>query len=286
MVAAETWHPKEILRFIKAFPTSACTALVETDAGPGYLKAIGSDEGEHTLACEWVGSQLARWFGLSTFEFAIVDVNRFVEIKFQNGNLAKEGPAFISRAERGDKWSGMANQLRQLVNPEQLTRLVVFDTWTLNCDRHSTPSFGKTGKNRVKYDNVFLSENAPDGELRLIAMDHTHCFTCGRELTHRVRHDDTIKDARVFGLFPEFRPFLDRKEAKRAVGQLGKVGRSIVQEMTKTIPRQWQVSADARSALEDLILRRAGFVADTIERRIWPQQDLDFETSVPTENPS
>ena len=45
---------------------------METDAGKGYLKALGGPEGPHTLACEWVATQLARWFGLSTFDFAIL----------------------------------------------------------------------------------------------------------------------------------------------------------------------------------------------------------------------
>ena len=49
-------------------PSSARTAVVQTDAGTGYLKALGNPEGPNTLACELVGSSLLEWFGLSTLE--------------------------------------------------------------------------------------------------------------------------------------------------------------------------------------------------------------------------
>ena len=135
--SAKPWNPTHVKRFIQAFPTSACAALVETDAGKGYLKALGNDEGPHILACEWIGTKLAKWFGLSTFDAAIIQITEFDEIPFHNGNKAQIGPAFIARAEFGETWSGDAKQLDRIFNPEDISRLVVFDTWTLNCDRHS-----------------------------------------------------------------------------------------------------------------------------------------------------
>lgn len=132
-----SWRPTTIKRVYRAFPTSACTVLVETDAGPGYLKAIGSAEGPHILACELIGSRLARWLGLPTFEFTVIEVTEFGEIAFHDGRLARVGPAFISLAERGEPWGGSGSQLAKLTNAQDVSRLVVFDTWTLNCDRHS-----------------------------------------------------------------------------------------------------------------------------------------------------
>src|SRR5437867_1606779 len=110
----QEWQPTTIKRFIKGFPTAACTVLVETDKGKGYLKALGGPEGPHTLACEWVATQLARWFGLATFDFALIPVTDVDDLPFSKGGKAQVGPAFITRAESGEPWSGLARQLERL----------------------------------------------------------------------------------------------------------------------------------------------------------------------------
>jgi hypothetical protein len=282
----QPYQPTTIKRFIKAFPTSACTALVETDAGQGYLKALGGPEGPHTLACEWVATHLAKWFGLSTFDFAIVSVSEVDEIPFHKGGQAKVGPAFITRAESGEPWSGAEQQLEKLINPQDISRLVVFDTWTLNCDRYSLPAEGKVGKPRVNRNNVFLSEEAPEGHLLLKAIDHTHCFTCGRELSRGLRNIDKIKDPRVFGLFPEFRKFLVQSPVEQAITDLRRVDRTLVVRIMQGIPKEWEVEAEALDALADLVAERAAYVADTIKAQLWPQGELDFDSKGTTEPPS
>lgn len=140
------WQPTCISQFVEARKSSTQVVIVETDAGRGFLKAIGNPEGEHALACDWVGTQLARWFGLPTLQQAIVPVDEFVEIRLFNGELAKLGPALITRAVPGDSWSGERRQLAKLRNRDDISRLVVFDTWILNRDRHS--------QDRQNRDNV------------------------------------------------------------------------------------------------------------------------------------
>jgi hypothetical protein len=276
-VSKQPWSPSSIKRFIKAFQTSACTVLVETDLGKGYLKALGNGEGPNILACEWIGTQLAKWFGLSTFDFAMIEVTDIDEIPFHNGNKAQSGRAFITRAESGEPWDGQEKQLTRLCNTEDITRLIVFDTWTLNCDRHSWQGEGANQRPRINWNNVFLSEEAPQGELQLKAMDHTHCFTCGREITRHVKEIDRIRDGRVFGLFPEFRNYLDREQVKQAAKDLRNLNRSEVVRLTEGLPREWEVKADALDALRDLIVGRAAFVADTIERKLYQQLTIDFD---------
>lgn len=271
------WNPRTIKRFIKALPTSACTVLVETDAGKGYLKALGNNEGPYILACEWVATQLAARFGLSTFEVAMIDVTDIDEIPFHNGNKAQVGRAFIARAESGEPWSGDEKQLDRLFNPQDISRLVVFDTWTLNCDRHSWQGEGTDRRARINRNNVFLSEEAPEGQFLLKAMDHTHCFTCGKEPSRKLRDLDRIRDPRVFGLFPEFRRFLDRLQVKQAALDLRRIDRTEAVRMTEGIPKEWEVKSDALDALRDLIVGRAAFVADTIENQIWRQGEFDFD---------
>jgi hypothetical protein len=146
--------------------------------GDGYLKALGNPEGPHILASEWIATKLAAWFGLSVFDHAIVMVDEFVEIRHVDaeGNLtgiAATGPAFITRREAGETWSGDRKQLKRLVNPHDVSRLVVFETWLLNCDRYSRANSDPLTRARINRNNVFLSEEAPNGQFTLKAMDHS-----------------------------------------------------------------------------------------------------------------
>jgi hypothetical protein len=272
-VSHPPWQPTSIKRFIKAFPTSTCTVLVETDAGKGYLKALGNNEGPHALVCELVGTRLARWFGLPTFDFALIEITENDEIPFHSGGSALRGPAFITREESGETWSGDKRQLSLLSNQQDVSRLVVFDTWTLNCDRYSMPENGFVP--RINRNNVFLSQETVAGELLLKAMDNTHCFTCGRELNSTLGNIDKIRNNQVFGNFPEFRDFLTKTNVRAATADLRKIDKDAVSELVANIPEKWEFRVDARNALRDLIVGWAKYVAETIEDKIWPRE-LDF----------
>ena len=272
-----SWRPTTIKRVYRAFPTSACTVLVETDAGPGYLKAIGNAEGPHILACELIGSRLARWLGLPTFEFTVIEVTEFDEIAFHDGRLASVGPAFISRAERGEPWGGSDSQLAKLTNAQDVSRLVVFDTWTLNCDRHSWQGQGADRRERINRNNVFLSETgAASGGLVLKAMDHTHCFICGREPSRRLLHVDMIQDPREFGQFAEFTRHLERRQVVKATRDLRRMNSAEAVRLTEGVPHAWGFSGETLEALREFVVRRAQFVADTIAGRLWPQREFLF----------
>lgn len=262
-----TWQPTCITQFVEARQSSTQVVIVETDAGRGFLKAMGNPEGEHALACDWIGTHLAKWFGLSTLDQAIVEVDEFVEIRFLNGNLARLGPALVTRALKGDSWSGEPRQLMNLQNPDDISRLVVFDTWILNGDRHSA--------NRQNRDNVFLS--AETNPLELLAIDHTYCFgTSGGELTERVAHIGNCRDSGVYGLFPEFKKFLSKDVVSQCVEQLGRMDVATVERIIADIPGQWQVPDNAKTALVNFVLQRAAYVAQTIFERLWPQKELEF----------
>lgn len=83
-----------------------------------------------------------------------------------------------------------------------------------------------------------------------------------------------MKDEGVYGLFPEFRPLLDRSELLRAVVDLQLITREQIGAIVSRVPIAWQVDQAARSALTDFIMRRAEFVADDLPGRLWPQQLL------------
>lgn len=184
------WPPTTFVRFVKTIASSSRTALVQTDAGPTYLKAINNPEGPHVLACDLFGTQLARRFGLRTFEVGTLILTDVDEIPL-NGAIAEPGPAFVSRGEEGITMGGY-EALADVDNLDCLLWIVAFDTWLRNCDRYS-PGFGSAGEPRINLDNLFLStEAAPDGKFILKAIDHGHIFTCGRPLSPRLADIDNV----------------------------------------------------------------------------------------------
>ena len=260
------WRPQTVLRFVQSFPTSTNVVRVDTDSGEGFLKAMGNPEGPHVLACELVGTLLAEWLGLSTFEHAIVSVTPEDEIPLASGGSAQPGPAFISRAVIGFPWGGNPEALRQVRNPEALSQLVALDTWIRNCDRFRPPP-----NLRVNRDNVFLAwESRPERGLVLKAMDHTHAFTCGRNLTLRISHIDETRDPTVFGRFPEFEPLLLPEHVRSAVSRLGQMDKTIANRFVAQVPGEWQVDAQVRNAWSTFIVDRAAFVAANLMEWLWP----------------
>lgn len=234
--------------------------LVSTNDGEGYLKAMGNRGGPHRLAADWVGTQLAAWLGLPTFDFAIIQVQPENEIPFYHGGQAQPGPAFITRKDPGMTWGGDAATLAKLVNPADIGKLVLFDTWVRNVDRYP-PNPAARRPNR---GNVFLSsENVPDGQWRLLAMDHTHCFDGPGYLDAKLDRIDFVQDELVYGLFPEFKPFIQPHWATltAAAAKLKTLDKAWLQELIARIPAEWQVDGPARAALAKQVYSRADFLS-------------------------
>jgi hypothetical protein len=149
---AGVWQPRVIQRFVEVISRSTRVMRVDTDAGEGYLKALGNPEGPQVLACELVGTLAAEWLGVPTLDSAVVTVTAEDELPMGEGRMAGVGPAFITRAEKGIAWGGDEDALRGIGNPEAVSGLVVLDTWIRNCDRYRPePQW------RVNRDNVYLS---------------------------------------------------------------------------------------------------------------------------------
>lgn len=260
------WKPTRLMEILGSADTSTGATEVTTDAGRAYLKPLGNRQGPHVLATDWVGTHLARWFGLSTFDIAILTRDADATFPLPRGYAAEPGPAFAARAMAGEPWGKSGLQLEVLVNPEDITRLVVFDTWTLNCDRHHHDLTVR----KPNYDNVYLSsEGVEGGKRRLIAMDHGLCFIrSGEDLTTKLAHIDRIQNEHVFGLFPEFRGRLREDIVIECVARLREMDTATAAEIIGTVPNQWEVPPEAREAWSNLVYRRAGFVADNIQKWI------------------
>lgn len=254
------WSPTRLQRVEESYDTSMGTTKIKTDATWGYLKALGNRQGPHALACEFVATQLARWFGLSIAEFAILDLPTEVCFDLPRDAKTEPGPAFVSRHVDGATWGGSEAELRSLENAGDITRLVVFDTWVRNCDRHPPD----LSTRRPNYANVYLASTDRPTRTRLLAIDHTHCFDCGRDLTARVADITNVQDDRTYGFFPAFAPFINQFELTWCASMLRSLDADEVRRIVESIPAAWDVAPPARAALRELICRRAAFLADRI----------------------
>jgi hypothetical protein len=263
--AATIWQPTKLKEVAGSADTSTGTTEVTTDAGRAYIKPLGNRQGPHVLATDWVGTHLAKWFGLATFDIAILNLGPDDVFDLPRGAKAKPGSAFASRAVMGNPWGRSGSELDTLVNPEDITRLVIFDTWTLNCDRHH---YDLTQR-KPNYDNVYLTyEGVEPGKRRLIAMDHGLCFIrSGEDLTAKLAQIDKVRAPHIYGLFPEFRGRLRQDIMNTCAARLSEMDLATARQMIATVPADWEVSKEARAAWAELISRRARFVADNF--RTW-----------------
>lgn len=261
-----TWQPTRLLQVAGSVDTSTGATEVNTDAGRAYIKPMGNRQGPHVLATDWVGTHLAKWFGLSTFDISILTLDADDTFPLPRGHMAQPGPAFAARALPGEPWGQSGLHLNVLVNPEDISRLVVFDTWTLNCDRHHHDLTVR----RPNPDNIYLSsEGVVAGKRRLIAMDHGLCFIrSGEELTKRQANIGKVQDENVYGLFPEFRERLRQSTIEDCASRLREMDASTADAMIESVPSEWEVSQESRTAWSELICRRAAFVADNISNWI------------------
>ncbi len=95
---------------------------------------------------------------------------------------------------------------------------------------------------RVNRDNVFLVWNTDQKPtLVLNAIDQTHAFTCGRDLTARIGDLDNVRDTTVFGCFPEFVPSLDPVHVRSSAARLGEIARADADRFIAGVPVDWQV---------------------------------------------
>lgn len=264
------WKPTKIRGLIQALPTGSEVLQVETDAGRAFVKVLGGKEGPHVLACELVGTRLAARLGLPVLDWMLLDYPGQPPFRLASGHMAKAGTAWLTRKVNGFVWGREAGDLKYIANHEDIARLVLLDQWTRNCDRYRPAP-----KLRVNANNVFLMrEGAPEGRFILVAMDHTHVFTCGRPLTRDLAKIDFVRDETAFGLFPEFVGAFTRADALAAVEALSAVSNSVIHEIVASIPADWEVDAPIRAAMEDFLCQRRDWLAKVFVTSLFPQGEL------------
>lgn len=243
--------------------------FAQTDMGDAYVKPLGGcDDGPHPLACEWVGSQLARWFGIPVPDFAIMQLGIMeVQMIQCKGLTIQEGPAFCSKAlTNASPWTGGNKQLANLDNIDIIPKIVVFDTWTLNWDRYPP----KDDRRKPNYDNILFDSSEIKGHLRILPIDFGECFSMSRTLSAKIANIDRMKSFQIYGLFPAFEQFVNNEKIEAALIRMKSITRAEITEMINSIPKEWQVDSSARGALLELIIGRASFLSDNIHKILKP----------------
>lgn len=261
-----SWNPTQILQFEKKLESSTGVALIVTDQGKAYIKAMGNKEGSHVLACEWIGTRLANLIDIPTPDYAIIQVNDDDDdIPLGHGRQALPGPAFVSRALINNfAWRENEKALAEIENHETITDIVAFDTWIRNFDRCPPKNSGR----KPNYDNVIIAKAHPrTDKLRLFAIDHTHCFTRAGELRSDIQNIDNIRDIDTYGLFPEFSKFRDLERFKKTILKISSLEKEVIHSVIGSVPPEWGVNDDIRAALLNYLIQRAEFLVETLPKR-------------------
>jgi hypothetical protein len=269
----QPWPPTRFLDYEGAVSgTNMGPAIVMTDAGRAYLKPLAPDVNPHSLAIEYVCTRLAAWFGLPVLDYSILSMGASDTVPRPGGAVSQPGPAFCTRGVNATTWDGTAKSLGKVVNKEDITRLVIFDTWIRNEDRY--PPIDATGAVRSQrgpnLGNVLLVREHPrEKRLKIVAMDFGHALVGGRELPNRAFGIEADKCDWVYGLFPEFRRHVTAQLVDAAVTRLSQLCETDVAAAAQ-IPAEWSVSAAARTAMCEHLYLRARYLVDTIRVRLQP----------------
>ena len=262
------WQPTSVRMALPTkIPSSTSPCHVITDVGNAYLKLPNNPQGTPTVISEFIGTQLAEWFGLPTFEYALMTVSE-AELYPDRADLTSPITVFATREEDGEKWQGSADELKLIVNAKDISRLVVFDTWVGNYDRHSKHMRAGEEAEHRNDGNVFLSTDAERGKLKLKVYDHTHCHFAILVASPDVDLHQKITDDAVYGLFPEFRPFINRPSVQSAIHQLGQMNQEIARQVVQAVPGEWLDRQEIRDKLAEFIKSRSEFLCQYIESRL------------------
>ncbi|MGH7948368.1 MAG: HipA family kinase [Candidatus Binataceae bacterium] len=259
---------------IQIFDASSSRALhVDTDDGEFVIKVTGNPEGPRVLIGEWIGTSLARRIGLSTPDFAIIDVPSAISIPSSAAPHGSLGSAFGSRFEKLQPWGGKSS-VGAVTNTEMFSRIVVLDTWLRNVDRYSVSPGGRIRKND---QNLVLSTaGAAKGKFVVKAIDHGHILSGPSWTKSQLSGIAAVKDRAVYGRFPEFEGYLAVAEIRKTLRRARRSNESWLLSMIRQIPFEWGLRSGEAEAVIEFLRARATYLESTLVGMIWPQSEFDF----------
>ena len=144
---------------------------------------------------------------------------------------------------------------------------MAFDTWIRNFDRYS----GEGPDANSNLDNLLF---IPDRrKSALVVIDHTHAFV-------EVSFDEEIADPHwqldesIYGLFPNFVPFLDHKVLMTAIDKFRGVDIMTLEEIFERLPNEWQLTLAQRSLFAEQLFKRAENLSNWLPDKLFSQKEL------------
>lgn len=268
--AGRTWQPTEIERVTRVLDTSTKPFLAMTDEGAAIVKYIGNPAGADALICELIGSELANMVGLTTPDFAILEIP---SLALPNSPLVQvaPGPAFFSRWVEATSLSPDSTLLKKLRHPNAVAKLVVLDTWLRNKDRFAASGSG--GYENVNYDNVLLRMDKRMVEL--VVIDHTHA------LVETTLEDEIgpawVEEQTVYGLFNQFKPLLTRKDVGSALALVEQIDLEAIRRVCEGVPREWGMTSSLAERLSSCLALRGEALGSWLPAAIFDQYEMNFE---------
>jgi hypothetical protein len=169
-----------------------------------------------------------------------------------------------------------SKELKRLSNPEVISRLIVFDTWVGNVDRYFVRMQHGEPRPHRNEGNVFLSHETEPKRLKITAYDHTHCHFALISASLQTEIQGKIEDPAVYGNFPEFCKLIKRELVREAATKLLEFTDAESRRVVETIPDEWLTDPSTRSRLAEFVTGRALYVAHSIERKLFPQRELNL----------
>lgn len=80
----------------------------------------------------------------------------------------------------------------------------------------------------------------------------------------------------MYGNFPEFSKLIKRELVRKAATKLLEFTDEESRRVVETIPDGWLTDLSTRSRIAEFVTGRARYVADSIERKLFPQGELNL----------
>ncbi|RBW69957.1 HipA family kinase [Bacillus taeanensis] len=214
--------------------------LISFDDGNEYIVKFFQPDEPKILCNEWIGYCFARFLGLPIPPAKIVQIPKDFYEKMPTFSHLKYTPHQFASLYIPNCRNGHQTSITHIRNTNHLAAIILLDYWIYNTDR--------TKK------NILLKEHKEDTHY-LYIIDHAKAFGSTRwsllDLSHLKQK--VIKSA-THSLMASF--IIDEKDFKEQVKIIQSIPRLMIEEIVSFIPADWELLADEREALIDILVYR------------------------------
>ena len=149
--------------------------------------------------------------------------------------------------------------------------LVIFDTWIRNKDRFCVEYDGQYENSN--FDNILF---VPDKrKTKLLIIDHTHAFA-ESGLDYEL-DDGWAEEQEIFGLFDQFKPFLNRNDIQSALDAISRIDAEAIQSICQAVPKEWEFTSSLARRLTECLIARGRNMQRWVMNSLHDQSELNFD---------